>query len=114
MISQSKRQTITSLPEVQELYSAPTLNGYEREYFFTLTDDELAMVNRLDHYRNRIHLILILGYFKVKRVCLVYRWKDIKDDYQYVAERYFPKANKQIKTSRDKQEVDYIARCSKY
>jgi TnpA family transposase len=97
MISQSKRQTITSLPEVQELYSVPTLNGYEREYFFTLTDDELAMVNRLDHYRNRIHLILILGYFKVKRVCLVYRWKDIKDDYQYVAERYFPKANKQNK-----------------
>lgn len=39
----------------------------------------------------------MMGYFRVKRVCLVYGWKDIDEDYRYVAERYYPKANKQNK-----------------
>ena len=39
----------------------------------------------------------MLGYFKVKPVCLVYGWKDIAEDYRYVTERYFPLASKQNK-----------------
>ena len=97
MTSQGKRLSLFSLPEVQELYSVPQFNQHERDYFFTLTDEEYAAVNRLNSYRNRIHLVLMLGYFKVKPVCLVYGWKDIADDYRYVAERYFPSASKQNK-----------------
>ena len=97
MTSQGKRLSLFSLPEVQELYSVPQFNQHERDYFFTLTDEEYAAVSRLNSYRNRIHLVLMLGYFKVKPVCLVYGWKDIADDYRYVAERYFPSASKQNK-----------------
>ncbi len=97
MTAQAKRLSLFSQPEVQELYSVPQFGPHEREYFFTLTDEEHAAVNRLNSYRNRIHLVLMLGYFKVKPVCLVYGWKDIVDDYRYVAERYFPLASKQNK-----------------
>lgn len=97
MKSQAKRLAILSLPEAQELYSVPHLSPHEQDYFFTLSEEELAAVNRLDLLRNRIHLILMLGYFKVKRVCLIYRWKDIVADYHYVADRYFPEASRQNK-----------------
>lgn len=72
MSQHSKRLSILTAPEFQELYSIPKLNPQEQEYFFTLTDEELAIVNRLNTTRNRIHLILMLGYFRIKRVCLVY------------------------------------------
>ncbi len=97
MKSQAKRLAILPLPEARELYSVPQLSPHEQDYFFTLSDEELAAVNRLDLLRNRIHLILMLGYFKVKRVCLIYRWKDIVVDYHYVADRYFPDASRQNK-----------------
>ena len=97
MKSQPKRLSILSLPEARELYSVPTFPLHEREYFFTLTDDELVFVNRLNLHRNRIHLILMLGYFKLKPVCLTYRWGDIVEDYNYVAERYFPSATRKKK-----------------
>ena len=93
MKSRSKRISILSLPEVQDLYSVPIFSTDDREYFFTLTEAELKHVNRLNLYRNRIHLILMLGYIKAKKVCLIYRWNDIFKDFQYVANRYFPKAN---------------------
>ena len=95
MQSQAKRLAILSLPEAQELYSVPPLNTHEKDYFFTLDDDELAAVNRLHSHRNRIHCLLMLGYFKIKPVCLLYQWKDIDQDYRYIAERYYPSANKQ-------------------
>lgn len=97
MKPQSRRLSVLSLPEVQDLYSVPNFSEDERQYFFTLTDEELEIVNRLHLPRNRIHLILMLGYFKVKPVCLIYRWKDIVDDYCYIADRYFPNATKKNK-----------------
>ena len=92
MTSHSNRLSILAAPEIQDLYSIPKLNAQEQEYFFTLTDEELAIVNRSNATRNRVHLILMLGYFRIKRVCLVYQWHEIVDDYYHVVQRYFPKA----------------------
>jgi hypothetical protein len=61
----------------------------------TFTDDELATVKLLRTHRNRVHFLLMLGYFKFKPVCLTYQWKDVELDYQYIAQRYYPNANKQ-------------------
>ncbi len=97
MTSYSERISILAAPEIQDLYSIPKLNAQEQEYFFTLTDEELAIVNRLNTTRNRIHLILTLGYFRIKRVCLIYQWHEIADDYLHVAQRYYPKASKRNK-----------------
>jgi hypothetical protein len=97
MTSYSKRLSILAAPEIQDLYSIPKLNAQEQEYFFSLTDEEFAIVNRLNTTRNRIHLILMLGYFRIKRVCVVYRWHEIVDDYYHVAHRYYPKASKKKK-----------------
>ncbi|NQY35632.1 MAG: Tn3 family transposase [Alteromonadaceae bacterium] len=97
MKNRGKRLSILSLPEVKEFYSVPIFNAQEREYFFTFTDAELDIVKRFHSHRNRIHFLLMLGYFKVKSVCLIYNWKDIEADYQYISMRYFPNASKQRK-----------------
>lgn len=97
MTSHSNRLSILTAPEIQDPYFIPKLNAQEQEYFFTLTDEELAIVNRLNTTRNRIHLILMLGYFRVKRVCLIYQWHEISDDYNHVAQRHYSKASKRNK-----------------
>ena len=97
MTSHSKRLSILEAPEIQDIYSIPKLNPQEQEYFFALSEDELSIVNRLNTTRNRIHLILMLGYFRIKRVCLVYQWHEVADDYYHVAQRYYPKASKKKK-----------------
>jgi TnpA family transposase len=98
MILQSKRLSILSQPEVQEVYSVPVLNARDREHFFTFTEDELAAVKLLHNHRHRIYFLLMLGYFKFKPVCLKLQWKAIASDFQYIAERYFPSANLQKHT----------------
>ena len=95
MKSQAKRLSILSLPDVQEVYSVPTFTDRERDQFFTFTDDELGVVKGLHSHRYRVHFLLMLGYIKVKPVCLVYHWKDVEIDYQYISQRYYPSASKQ-------------------
>jgi len=95
---QSKRLSILSRPEVQEVYSVPAFNARDREHFFTFTEGELAAVQRLHNHRHRIYFLLMLGYFKFKPVCLTLQWKAIFGDYRYIAERYFPGANLQNNT----------------
>jgi TnpA family transposase len=95
MKSQAKRLSILSLPEVQEAYSVPTFNDRDRDHFFSFTHEELAVVKSLHTHRNRVHFLLMLGYIKFKPVCLVYHWKDVEIDYQYISQRYYPSASKQ-------------------
>jgi len=65
---QTKRLSILSQTEVQEVYRIPQFSERDREQFFDFTDDELATVRRLHTHRNRIHFLLMLGYFKFKPV----------------------------------------------
>ena len=74
MKSQANRLSILSLPEAREVYSVPPFTTQERQHFFTFTVDELDTVKGLHFHRNRIHFLLMLGYFKAKRVCLTYHW----------------------------------------
>jgi TnpA family transposase len=108
MKSQAKRLSLLSLPEVKEVYDVPQFNARDREIYFSFTDEELDAVKGLHTHRNRIHFLLILGYFKFKKACLTYQWKDIEVDYQYIARRYFPSANKQ------KQNIDRLTRSRLY
>lgn len=93
-MDQGKRLSILSLPEAKALYSVPKLDEREREHFFSYTDDELEAVSQLHSHRNRIHTLMMLSYFKVKPVHLIYDWRDIEEDYRYIAGRYFPAASK--------------------
>ena len=56
---QSKRLSILSQPEAQEVYSIPVLNARDREHFFTFTEDESAAVQRLHNHRHRIYFLLM-------------------------------------------------------
>ncbi|MBL4607358.1 MAG: DUF4158 domain-containing protein [Pseudomonadales bacterium] len=108
MKSQANRLSILSLPEAREVYSVPQFNAREREHFFTFTAEELDTAKGLHSHRNRIHYLLMLGYFSVKKVCLTYQWKDIEEDYRYIAQRYYSSANKQ------KQNISRLTRSRLY
>ena len=58
---QSKRLSILSQPEIQEVYSVPVFSARDREHFFTFTEDELAAVKLLHTHRHRIYF---LAWFK--------------------------------------------------
>ena len=97
MSNQGKRLSILSLPEVQDVYRTPKFDAQEQRRYFTFTDEELATAKRIRLLRNRIHFLLMLGYFSAKPVTLVSQWRDIKADYFYIAHRYYPAATKQKK-----------------
>ncbi|MBL4869284.1 MAG: DUF4158 domain-containing protein, partial [Pseudomonadales bacterium] len=94
MSTPGKRISILSESEVQDVYSVPQLNSQERDHFFDFSEEELAAAKGLHSHQTRIHFLLMLGYFKLKSVCLVYSWKDVEVDYRYLVQRYYPKANK--------------------
>ena len=68
-----KRLSILSLPIVQEEYSVPRFDSHEREIYFSFNEAELDAVKHFHSHRNRIHFLLMLGYFKIKPICLIYR-----------------------------------------
>ena len=92
-----KRLSILSLPEVQDVYSVPKFDAQEQAHYFTFSDEELAAAKRIRLLRNRVHFLLMLGYFNAKPVTLVYQWQDIEADYYYIAHRYYPAVTKKKK-----------------
>ena len=85
-----KRLSILSLPEVQDVYNVPKFDTQEQALYFTFTDEELAAAKRIRLLRNRVHFLLMLGYFNAKPVTLVYQWHEIEVNYAYIAQRYYP------------------------
>ena len=59
-----KRLSILSLPEVQDVYSVPKFDAQEQAHYFTFSDEELAAAKRIRLLRNRVHFLLMLGYFR--------------------------------------------------
>ena len=93
-MDQGNRLSILSLPEAKALYSVPKFDKHEREYFLNFTEHELEAVKHLHSHRYRVQTLLLIGYFKVKPVHLIYDWSSIKEDYNYVADKYFPSTSR--------------------
>jgi TnpA family transposase len=88
--TKSKRITILSESEINELYSLPKFTNKEREEYFSLDDDILQEVRRMRKSASALYLILLLGYFRAKPVALSFQFNDVKDDLEYIRDTYFP------------------------
>ena len=90
MTSDSRRLSILTAQEVEELYALPHFSQEERDLYFDLSPAELELVDGVFTISVAVHLILQLGYFKAKRQFFVYELGAVTEDAGHILRRYFP------------------------
>lgn len=74
--------------EISERYDIPDFNDQEREYYFSLSTDEVKLLNNFTTVKTQVYFILALGYFKAKQLFFKIRFEVLQDDVKYVFRRY--------------------------
>jgi len=90
MTTESRRLSILTVQEVDDLYRLPRFTEDERRRYFDLSPAERDMVDRVYTISVAAHLVLQLGYFKAKQQFFVYTLDGVTDDLGHILRRYFP------------------------
>ncbi|MDD5673297.1 MAG: Tn3 family transposase [Chitinivibrionales bacterium] len=90
MSNNSRRLSILSEREIDDLYGLPHFNEGERVLYFDLSPTELSIVGGIHTTSAAVHLILQCGYFKAKRRFFTYAREEVLDDLSYILRKYFP------------------------
>src|ERR1035441_7819181 len=90
MGSESRRLSILTVQEVNELYDLPCFTEEDRHLYFDLSPVERELVDGVFTISVAVHLILQLGYFKAKRQFFVYELSAVVEDTEHILQRYFP------------------------
>ncbi|MDQ5988682.1 MAG: Tn3 family transposase ISPsy42 [Syntrophus sp. SKADARSKE-3] len=90
MMTESRRLSILTVQEVDDLYRFPRFTEDERRLYFDLSPAERDLVDRVYTISVAAHLVLQLGYFKAKRQFFVYALDAVTDDLGHILRRYFP------------------------
>ena len=89
----NSRLSILNDTEQKKLYSQPLMGPDERDFFFTLSKAEDIACSEIGSSAfHKAHFILLLGYFKVKKIPFTFSWGQTKDDLDYIYNRYFNNA----------------------
>ena len=90
MSNNSRRLSILSNREIDDLYGLPHFTEDERSLYFDLSLTELAVVNEVHTTSAAVNLILQCGHFKAKRRFFSYAREEVLDDLSYILRKYFP------------------------
>ena len=90
MASESRRLSILTAQEVDDLYALPRFTEEDRQLYFDLSPAERELVDGIFTLSVAVHIILQLGYFKAKRQFFVYRLDSVTEDAEHILQRYFP------------------------
>jgi TnpA family transposase len=90
MASESRRLSILTAQEVDDLYALPRFTEEDRHLYFDLSPVERELVDGVFTISVSVHLILQLGYFKAKRQFFVYELGSVTGDVGHILQRYFP------------------------
>jgi hypothetical protein len=90
MATDSRRLSILTAQEVDDLYGLPRFTEDDRRLYFALSPAERDLVDSVYTISVAVHLIVQLAYFKAKRQFFVYARETVKDDVGHVLHRYFP------------------------
>ena len=90
MATDSRRLSILSGQELDDLYGLPRFTEDDRQLFFDLSPVEGEAVNAVHAISTAVHLTLQFGYFKAKRQFFVYAREAVLDDLDHIRGRYFP------------------------
>ncbi|MFC6280023.1 MULTISPECIES: Tn3 family transposase [Polaromonas] len=90
MTAQSRRLSILTAEEIEELYGLPCFTEDERCRYFELSPIESEAVGAVRTVSAAAHLALQLGYFKAKQQFFVYELEVIRADLDHILRRHFP------------------------
>jgi hypothetical protein len=105
MASDSRRLSILTAQEIDDLYGLPRFTEEDRRLYFDLGPAERELVDGVVTISVAVHLVLQLGYFKAKRQFFVYALDAVTGDAGYILQRYFP--------ARDMTEIKSPARSTR-
>jgi hypothetical protein len=92
MAANSRRLSILTASEVDDLYGLPRFTEDDRQLYVELSPAERKAVDGVHTTSAAVHLVLQLGYFKAKRRFFAYEPAAVLDDLQHILRRYFPRA----------------------
>jgi hypothetical protein len=90
MSTDSRRLSILTAQEVDDLYGLPRFTEEDRRLYFALSPSERDLVDGVYTISVAVHLILQLGYFKAKRQFFVYAREAVTEDLEHILRRHFP------------------------
>jgi exonuclease VII large subunit len=90
MPANSRRLSILTAREIDDLYGLPRLTDEDRRLYFELSTAEREAVGAVRTASTAAHLVLQLGYFKAKRQFFVYDRDAVLDDLHHILQRHFP------------------------
>ena len=90
MTTDSRRLSLLTATEIDELYALPRFTDDERGIYFDLSPAEHEAVQATHTTSVAVHLALSCGYFKAMRRFFVYKLEEVVDDLEYLIRRYFP------------------------
>ena len=90
MTAQSRRLSILTAEEIEELYGLPCFTEDERCRYFELSPIESEAVGAVRTVSAAVHLAILLGYFKAKQQFFVYELEAVHADLDHILRRHFP------------------------
>jgi len=90
MAADSRRLSILTASEVDDIYGLPRLTEDDRQLYFELSPAEREALEGVHTTSAAVHFVLQLGYFKAKRRFFVYEHAAVLEDLQHILRRYFP------------------------
>ena len=89
--------------EIEELFSIPKIDMQDRELLFEITPEDKVYLAKQAIVENQINYLLQVGYFRAARKFYKFTFSGVKEDTQYIINRYFKGLNfPQSNTSKDK------------
>jgi hypothetical protein len=86
----SRRLSILTQREIDDLYGLPRFTEEDRQLYFDLSAAEQACVRAMHTNSAKVHFVLQLGYFKAKRQFFAYPYDAVQEDLRHILERHFP------------------------
>jgi hypothetical protein len=94
----SRRLSILTQREIDDLYGLARFTEEDRQLYFDLSAAEQARVGAMHTASAKAHFILQLGYFKAKRQFFAYPYGAVQEDLHHILERHLPgRAQSKIK-----------------
>ncbi len=76
--------------EIQDIYSIPTFNLTDRQYYFSLNEKEKQCFEKYKTIKSKVYFILLLGYFKASKQLHKFTFDTVGQDYHYIIQNHFP------------------------
>jgi len=89
MEKKEKRLHILADAEIEIIYGLPSFTPDERTLFFSLTTEELKMLDTYSSIRSKTYCILQLGYFKATGFFHQFNFEQVTFDARYILKTYF-------------------------